>query len=145
MKRIPMTLAVVAIVAHGAVAIGQSADVLASNKALADRFHMEVIEEKNLALIDEIFTVTPVIHYGSPDVTGREKARQIALVDHRAFPGGTSFTHDNVVAEGDRVAFHWTMIGIGESGEQSTYEGIDIVRIEDGRIAELWIELHAVE
>ena len=144
MKR-AISIAVVAVVAHSALAFAQSTDALEKNKALADRFHMEVIQGKDLALIDEIFTANPVIHYGSPDVTGREKARQIALVDHRAFPTSMNFEHDNVVAEGNLVAFHWIMTGVRESGEQASYEGIDIVRIENGKIAELWIELHAVE
>ncbi len=144
MKRV-ISIAVVAVVAHSALAFAQSTDALEKNKALAHRFHMEVIQGKNLALIDEIFTANPVIHYGSPDVTGRDKAREIALVDHRLFPTSMNFEHDNVVAEGDLVAFHWTMIGVRESGEQGSYEGIDIVRIENGKIAELWIELHAVE
>jgi len=55
------------------------------------------------------------------------------------------FKHANVVANGNLVAFHWTLIGVGESGEQSTYEGIDLTRIENGKIAELRIELHAVD
>jgi predicted SnoaL-like aldol condensation-catalyzing enzyme len=123
----------------------QSSDGLEANKALADRYHMEVIQGKNLDLIDEIFVANPVIHYGSPDVTGRDKARQIAQVDYTYFPGGTDFKHDQVVAEGNLVAFRWTMTGIQESGEESLYTGIDIVRIENGRIAEMWIELNPVE
>ena len=145
MTKRAITVAVVAVVAHSALAFAQSTEALEKNKALAHRFHMEVIQGKNLALIDEIFTADPVIHYGSPDVTGREKARQIALVDQRAFPKSMDFKHDNVVAEGNLVAFHWILIGVGESGEQAIYEGIDITRIENGKIAELWIELHAVE
>ncbi len=136
--------ALAAFILVGTVA-AQSGDGLEANKALADRYHLEVIQGKNLDLIDEIFVANPVIHYGSPDVTGRDKARQIAEVDYTYFPGGTDFKHDQVVAEGNLVAFRWTMTGIQESGEESLYTGIDIVRIENGRIAEMWIELNPVE
>ena len=143
-KKYMASALLITLILSGSV-LAQSSDKLEANKALADRYHMEVIQGKNLDLIDEIFVANPVIHYGSPDVTGRDKARQIAQVDHTYFPGGTDFKHDQVVAEGNLVAFRWTMTGIQESGEESLYTGIDIVRIENGRIAELWIELNPVE
>ena len=112
---------------------------------MAHRFHLEVIGEGDLALADEIFAPDCTIHmHGTSDVKGPARAKEIARGDQRAFPKGMTFVHDTVVAEGDLVAFRWTLKGIRESGEESLSAGLDIVRIENGKIAELWIEYHSV-
>ena len=75
-------------------------------------------------------------------VKGPERARQIAAGDLKAFPKGIELVHDNVMAEGNLVAFHWKFVGTRESGEKLTLFGIDMVRIANGKIAEMWIEYH---
>ena len=78
------------------------------------------------------------------DVKGPEAAKQAARYDHSVFPDAMKFVHDMVLAEGNLVAFRWTLTGTLASGAESISEGIDIVRIEDGKIAEMWIEYHTL-
>lgn len=74
-----------------------------------------------------------------------------------AFPD-LSYTLDELIAEGDRIAFRWSMHGThtGEGGPsmldgvEPTYEEIDvtgmnIARIEGGEIAEWWAEWGTLE
>jgi predicted SnoaL-like aldol condensation-catalyzing enzyme len=51
---------------------------------------------------------------------------------------GLRIAVDDVIAEGDRVAVRWTATFEPAPGERESYPGADILRLEDGRIAELW-------
>jgi predicted ester cyclase len=60
---------------------------------------------------------------------------------------------DDVVVSGDRVAVRWTAIGthqgdqlgVPATGKQVRLTGIDILRIEDGRLVERWGETNGLE
>ena len=62
-----------------------------------------------------------------------------------AFPDLRFIIEDEVVA-GDKVVVRWTAVGthlgdfhgIPPSGRTVTWTGIDLVRLEDDRIVELW-------
>lgn len=119
---------------------------LEKNKVLAQRFHLDMIAKKNLAIADEIIAPDCVVHMPSDAepsaVKGPERARQIAAGDHKAFPKGIELVHDYVLAEGNLVAFHWKFVGTRDDGETRTLYGIDMVRLANGKIAEMWIEYH---
>jgi ketosteroid isomerase-like protein len=84
--------------------------------------------------------LTPQVIESTPE---SEKAAYAWL---RAVWGDRCVTIDEMIAEGDRVMVRWTFRGthIGEyhglapTGRPVTYSGIDIFRIADGRIAEVW-------
>lgn len=121
---------------------------IAENKATAHRFHLELIQEKNLDLADEIIAPDCVFHtpMGTMDVKGPEGGKSIARYDQTSFDDdGVKFNHDIDLAEGDLVAFHWINWGTSrETGKPIKFEGLDMVRIKDGKIAEMWIEYHPV-
>lgn len=54
------------------------------------------------------------------------------------FPDANS-TVDDQIAEGDRVVTRWTATGTGPNGKHYELHGITIERIEDGQIAEVWM------
>jgi predicted ester cyclase len=61
--------------------------------------------------------------------------------DLRSFIPNFVLSDDDEIAEGDRVVIRWTLTGTaqGDSGPVPvTFTGIDIFRIADGRLAELW-------
>jgi len=121
--------------------------ILEKNKTLAQRFHLEVILEYNLELADEIITADCAIHVGSAEpaeLTGPEGAKTMARSDKEQFPKGLELVHDIVLAEGNLVAFHWLFSGTKESGEIVKADGIDIVRIRNDKVAEMWIDFHEV-
>ena len=151
MKRIVLLLGAtlaVGVMAHSGLSttVSAQASALEKNKILAQRFHLDMIAKQNLAIADEIIAPDCVIHMpsdeGPPAVKGPARAKEIAAGDHKAFPKGIELVHDYVLAEGDLVAFHWSFVGTRESGEKRTLYGIDMVRIANGKIAEMWIEYH---
>jgi predicted SnoaL-like aldol condensation-catalyzing enzyme len=115
---------------------------LEANKVLARRFHDEIFEQGNLAAADEILT-PDFTWYAPPQtsfVVGPEAVKQVAA-DFRAFIPGVVLTIDDEIAEGDRVVHRWTATGSAqtEAGPVPVvYTGIDIFRIADGKLAELW-------
>ncbi|HET7095730.1 MAG TPA: ester cyclase, partial [Thermomicrobiales bacterium] len=100
-----------------------------------------------------LYTDHVVHHWGiGPDTTGRAAmaARLAGLRD--AFPDLT-VTHGPLVQDGDYVAATWVIhatqqgehpSGIAPTGKPVTLEGIDLIRIECGRIAEIWTEMDAI-
>jgi predicted SnoaL-like aldol condensation-catalyzing enzyme len=115
---------------------------LAANKALAHRFHEDIFDQMNLEVADEI--LTPDFAWHSPPQTtflvGPAAVKQQAT-DLRAFAPDLVLTDDDIIAEGDRVVIRWTMTGTAQTeggGVPIVYTGIDIFRIENGRLAELW-------
>jgi steroid delta-isomerase-like uncharacterized protein len=76
---------------------------------------------------------------------GVARLQEHAIALRAAFPDLTP-TVDRVVAEGDRVAVLWTLSGthlgdyreVPATGNRVSTSGIDIYRIENGKIAEAW-------
>ena len=83
---------------------------------------------------------------------GLDGIKQLVGVYHAVFPD-LSVSTDDVIASGDRVAVRWTAIGTHQgdqlgvlaTGKQVRLTGIDILRIEDGRIVERWGETNGLE
>jgi predicted SnoaL-like aldol condensation-catalyzing enzyme len=115
---------------------------LEANKVLARRFHDEIFEQGNLDVADEL--LTPDFTWHSPPqttfVVGPEAVKQVAT-DFRAFLPDLVSSDDDEIAEGDRVVIRWTTTGSAQTeagGVPVIYTGIDIFRIADGKLAELW-------
>jgi predicted SnoaL-like aldol condensation-catalyzing enzyme len=115
---------------------------LEANKILARRFHDEIFEQGSLEVADEI--LTPDFTWYSPPQTiflvGPDAIKQQAQ-DLRAFVPDLVLSDDDEIAEGDRVVIRWTLKGTAQTehgGVPIVYTGIDIFRIKDGKLAELW-------
>ena len=120
---------------------------LADNKALVRRLFDEVWNTGNVALVDDLLALDFVDHaaqMGGGDPTRDGFKTQVRLF-RTAFPDGRSQIED-LIAEDDRVAARWTdggtqrgeWMGVPPTGKRVTMTGIDIYRIEQGRIAEFW-------
>ena len=115
------------------------------NRALPDRFHLEVIQERTCEFAEELFTAGAAIHDGAEgDFTGPEGARDIAVTNNEYLPNGIVFVHDNHAAGGNLVTFRWTMPGVTVDSDEAVLEGLDLLRIENGKIAKLWVEYRTV-
>lgn len=97
------------------------------------------------AMIDELFDPEVVMYSPPfPALKGAEAYKQDLKVYKAAFPD-MHFTIDEMVAEGDKVTCRYTgrgthrgeFMGIAPSGKQVTVSGIGIVRIVNGRFAEV--------
>jgi ketosteroid isomerase-like protein len=107
-------------------------------KTIARRLLEELWSGGNADLADELFT-DDFLHHNVPDGTprGPEGQKQFIPVV-RAKVSGLRITIDDLIAESDRVAARWTGTYTADGGERRSYSGVDIMRFQDGKIAELW-------
>ena len=152
MRRLTVPLLAVVVLFIGIVAVSGRPAVVAqeatptsdleANKALASRFHEDLFDQGNQAAAAEILAPDFVWHAPPQEifVTGPEAVNTVAA-DLRAFIPDFVLTEDDVIAEGDRVVIRWTLTGTAQTesgGVPVIYTGIDIFRIENGQLAELW-------
>jgi steroid delta-isomerase-like uncharacterized protein len=116
------------------------------NKALVRRYVEEVVNQRNLDLVDEIFAPDFVEYGANPDqVSGVEGLKHFFVMLRSGFPDFEG-TLEDLFAEEDKVVLRFTFrgthqgefMGIAPTGKQVTMPGIDIFRIADGKIVELW-------
>lgn len=117
----------------------------AANAELARRFYEE-FHVDNVAIADEIIAPEAVFHMAGGDDDFAESKQEAAEIQ-AAFTDVEWPVEDSVV-DGDNVAVRWTFRGthdgtfrgIPASGNRVEVSGISILKIEDGRIVEGWIE-----
>ena len=116
-----------------------------TNTTVASRWYEEVFNAGNVALIDELFAPDFVDHDPSNPLPGLEGVRQLVSMYRGAFPN-LRLTIEDEITEGDRVVTRFTgrgthkgsLMGIPPTGKRVTITAIDILRFENGRIAEHW-------
>jgi predicted ester cyclase len=118
------------------------------NKKLVLRWKEEIWDKRNLNIIDELCAPDYVGHiagFPGPD-QGREVLKQAFGAYFAAFD--IHDTREFLIAEGDMVAIHDTywakhtdeFQGIPSTGKETTFTGVDIYHIVDGKIVEQWFE-----
>ncbi len=117
------------------------------NEQIARKFPEEVISEKNIDLIDEIFTEDVIDHHSTFGKTrGREALKQTTEYFHSAFEGSSAKVED-ILADENRVAIRWSgrgfhegeFMGIEPTGKTYVIEVTMFARMQDGKIAERWL------
>ena len=115
------------------------------NKDVARRYYVRVLNDGDLDLLDELAAEAYEEHDPVPGQgTGLQGLKDRVTILRDAF--GQTFTVEDVVAEGDRVVVRWTglgthsgeFMGIPPTGRSFTIAGIDVIRFENGRMAEHW-------
>ena len=121
------------------------------NKQLARR-SLEFWASGNSDDVDEVFAASYVNHQ-EPSIEGDVK--DLGLSDWKALVAGhhAAFSQSAVrilmqIAEGDLVATRWEFsvrhtgdyAGHAATGKTAVWTGIEIDRIEDGRIVESWVD-----
>jgi steroid delta-isomerase-like uncharacterized protein len=118
----------------------------AENKALVRRYVEEVLNNRNLTLIDELFAPTFTDHDSSmPVAKGPAGVKRLAAIVHTSFPD-LHFTIEDMVAEGDKVVYRYSVrgthqnefMGIATTGRRISFTGIHIYRVGDGQLQEEW-------
>jgi len=113
------------------------------NKALVQRFFEEVINQKNLAALDQFVSPTAVNHTVPSGLPPGPS--QFLILHLTAFPDVKATVVD-LLADGDKVvalvSIHGTHQGafraISATGKPITVMGINIFRIENGKMVEHW-------
>ncbi|MFQ5859851.1 MAG: ester cyclase, partial [Anaerolineae bacterium] len=126
--------------------------VTEENKAVVRRLYDELWNQGNLAIVDELVAADFVDHNPDPgQPPGPEGWKQSATVSRAGFPD-LQVTIEDMVAEGDRVTLRLKgsgthtgeFAGIPPTGNQFSAGWVDVVRVEDGKIAERWGQFDAL-
>lgn len=121
---------------------------MADGTGLIKRFYEDVIGNGNLALIDELTTDDIADHEeglpGQP--SGREGVKFFVGAMREAFPDVRVKSIEPMMTDGNleaaRVILAGThegeLMGVSATGKSVEFESIDIIRVEDGKVAEHW-------
>jgi steroid delta-isomerase-like uncharacterized protein len=119
------------------------------NKALIREVIEEVWNRGNLAAVDRYFAPDYVDHTPFPGQgPGPEGYREVVTAIREAFPD-LHLTLGDILGEGDKVAFRYTMegthqgdfMGMPPTGKPFSVTGMIIARVDDGKAVERWANL----
>ncbi|MEV4179081.1 ester cyclase [Nonomuraea sp. NPDC049709] len=126
-----------------------SAAQATSNKEIFRHFH-EAVNSGDAEIISKTFdeVVAPDVLFHAPvpsEATGLQALKDVWAVLLRAFPD-IHVAIEDLIAEGDKVVSRNTVTGthLGEfrglppTGRSITYNEIFIVRLDGGRVVEIW-------
>lgn len=116
------------------------------NKAVVRRLYDEVLNQENKAVIDEIFAADATIYDPFTGITkGPDSFRSLLGIFDTAFPGHR-VTVQQTIADGEYVCVLHThhathtgpFMGLPGTGKEVHVEGLELFRLENGRITEFW-------
>lgn len=117
------------------------------NKEFLDAFTADFWNTANMAAFDKYFDKGFIVHMADGDKS-REEYRTLCQAYFAAFPD-LHITVDGLVAEGDKVTKIWTarcthkgeFMGIPASNNPMVVKGIEVFRLANGKIVELWVSM----
>lgn len=117
------------------------------NKAIVRRFFEEGPSKGNLGAADDLLSPDFAMHVPLPASPGVEGINEVITACRAAFEH-LNVTVEDMVAEGNTVVARFTARGVHKgnfmdlpaTGKPITMTGIEIFRIKDGKIIELWGE-----
>lgn len=121
---------------------------MSEGNGLLERFYRSVIESGDLTLIDEMAAESFVDHEeglpGQP--AGKEGVKFFVSTMRQAFPDIKVKEFAPALSEGNMEACHVVLTGthrgelagIPATGKSVEFDCTDIIRVEDGRVAEHW-------
>jgi predicted ester cyclase len=115
------------------------------NKAIDQRYVAEVLNQNNLAAIDEIMAPNYISHIVGFPASDREGDKQFIGRLRAAFPD-LQYTVDDQIAEGNKVLHRMTtrgthqqeFMGIPPTYKQVVVQVVNINTFENGRVVEAW-------
>src|SRR5687768_8954144 len=148
MKRTWLLIAVCLISSVNALA----GELEEQNKALARRFYEEVWFKNNPAVVDELVAPTYVAHDIGDRKNSMEPAEEQKKIATFFWERGTmTGSIDYQIAEGDLVATRWqwyfkpTVWWMKLIGGEEHIPIINVFRIRDGKIVEVWNHRHDID
>lgn len=116
------------------------------NKTVISRIYTELINQEDKSVIDQVFAPDVVVHDPFMGTAhGADAFRQLLGMFDAAFPGHR-VTVEGMVGEGDFVSVLHThtathtgdFMGMPGTGKTAVVNGIELFRLENGRIVEFW-------
>jgi len=119
-----------------------------SNKAVVRRWVEEVINQNHLEVLRETHAPHAVNHLLPPGAPQGIEGETILTQQFGAAFSNAHFEIESLVAEGDQVAMRYTyrgthtgpFNGIPATGKSFAAGGINLLRLESGRIAESYVQ-----
>ncbi len=116
------------------------------NKALLRRYISEVWDKQNPIAVEQFLAPNYQRHLSPMAAPLTREGQQHRLLGFRTVFPDMHLTVEDMIAEGDRIAFRSTMrgthqgsfLGIAPTGKHVTVGLIDVIRIEDGQFVEQW-------
>lgn len=117
------------------------------NKIIVRKFFEEGPSKGNLNIANELLSPDFALHVPLPAPSGIEGINEVITSCRAAFEH-LNVTIEDMIAEGNNVAVRFTahgvhkgdFMGLPATGKPITMTGIEVFRIKDGKIAELWGE-----
>lgn len=114
---------------------------------LTVRKYPRAVASGELHVLDEICTEDVISHAPLGEPRGREALKEYEAPVHEAFPG-FDVTFEDIVAEDNRVAMRLLiqgihqgeMMGIAPTGTEIEFQNVIFHRMDDGKIAERWVQ-----
>lgn len=116
-------------------------------KAQAERFIEEVLNNRNLSIIEEFVAPEYILQGSQPPIQGQDGYRHFIEGFLVSFPD-IHFTLDDFITTGDKVVLRWSCqatqqgpwFGLAPSGKPINDSGINIQRLNaEGKLVEEWI------
>ena len=123
-----------------------------NGRTIVRRFIEELWDKGELSVADEIITPDFTDHDPvSGQRPGVDGYKEMVGAFRAAFPD-LRVKNEDVIAEGDKVVVRWTargthngaLMNIPPTGKQVTLKGVDVLRIDSGKIVERWGEFDAL-
>jgi len=117
------------------------------NKEFITAYTEDFWNKQNIGAFEKYYTTGFIEHAASGDMNF-EQTKGLCQAYFTAFPD-LHITTDLLVAEGDKVTKVWTatcthkgeFLGIKATGKRTVVKGIEVFRIADGKIAEIWMSM----
>jgi len=127
--------------------IAQKNSDLEKNKDFIQVYTEDYWNKHNIDTFEKYFTADFIVHFAEGDMNG-EQYKGLCQETFAAFPD-LHVTTDDLLAEGEKVVKIWTansthkgaFMGIPATGKPIVVKGIEMFRIADGKIAELWASM----
>jgi steroid delta-isomerase-like uncharacterized protein len=113
-------------------------EAMETTKTLSSRF-TDLFNTGDREAAENLLAPQVTFHGGSAgEFRTRDDLLDMISGYRATFPDANS-TVDDQIAERDRVVTRWTATGTGPNGKHYELHGITIERIENGQIAEVWM------
>jgi predicted ester cyclase len=119
-----------------------------TNATIARRYLADFWNRGDEAAINEILAAGAVGHVAGKDITAGPTALLARRAGLLSIYSNPTFTLEDEIAAGAKVVLRWTFrgrhtgagAGVPPTSKEVVVTGINIFRIADGKIAELWVE-----
>jgi len=117
------------------------------NKDFIHAYNEDFWNKQNIAAFEKYYTADFIMHNADADLNC-EQYKGLCQAYFTAFPD-LHITTNDLIAEEDKVTKVWTansthkgeLMGIPATGKQIVVKGIEVFRIADGKIAEVWASM----